>query len=234
MHIPSSMILAEPIIFVDRISVHKVTYTFAPNFFLASLVQRLLESPPRGKGNDRRATVFGSPAKILQGTDARVQIPKQAVVDLSSLRALISGGESNVVQTCSTLTDLLQHLGAPASFIRPGFGMTETCAGSIYNAVDCPAYDLGRNAEYACLGDCIPGIQFRFCRQDGSVTPADEIGELQVTGEVVFKAYYNDTCSTTKSFTPDGWFRTGDKGYKDTNGRLHLTGRDKDTVIING
>jgi acyl-CoA synthetase (AMP-forming)/AMP-acid ligase II len=222
-HIPSSMILAEPMVFLNRITVHKVTYTFAPNFFLASLVQRLLEAPSRGKENE-----------MLQGTDARVQIPKQAAVDLSSLRAFISGGESNVVQTCSTLTDLLQHFGAPASFIRPGFGMTETCAGSIYNAVDCPAYDLGRNAEYACLGDCIPGIQFRFCRQNGSVAPADEIGELQVTGEVVFKAYYNDTCSTTKSFTTDGWFRTGDRGYKDTNGRLHLTGRDKDTVIING
>jgi long-subunit acyl-CoA synthetase (AMP-forming) len=222
-HIPSSMILAEPMVFLNRITVHKVTYTFAPNFFLASLVQRLLEAPSRGKENE-----------MLQGTDARVQVPKQATVDLSSLRAFISGGESNVVQTCSTLTDLLQHFGAPASFIRPGFGMTETCAGSIYNAVDCPAYDLGRNAEYACLGDCIPGIQFRFCRQDGSVAPADEIGELQVTGEVVFKAYYNDTCSTTKSFTTDGWFRTGDRGYKDTNGRLHLTGRDKDTVIING
>jgi acyl-CoA synthetase (AMP-forming)/AMP-acid ligase II len=222
-HIPSSMILAEPMVFLNRITVHKVTYTFAPNFFLASLVQRLLEAPSRGKENE-----------MLQGTDARVQIPKQAAVDLSSLRAFISGGESNVVQTCSTLTDLLQHFGAPRSFIRPGFGMTETCAGSIYNAIDCPAYDLARNAEFACLGDCIPGIHFRFCRQDGSVAADDEVGELQVTGELVFKGYYRDACNSAKSFTQDGWFKTGDRGYKDPNGRLHLIGRDKDTVIING
>jgi long-subunit acyl-CoA synthetase (AMP-forming) len=228
------MILAEPMTFLDRISVHKVTYAFAPNFFLASLVQRILEAPSQEKEDEPPASIFEIPAKMLQGTDARAQIPKQSVVDLSSLRALISGGESNVVQTCSTLTDLLQHFGAPRSFIRPGFGMTETCAGSIYNAIDCPAYDLARNAEFACLGDCIPGIHFRFCRQDGSVAADDEVGELQVTGELVFKGYYRDACNSAKSFTQDGWFKTGDRGYKDPNGRLHLTGRDKDTVIING
>jgi long-subunit acyl-CoA synthetase (AMP-forming) len=164
----------------------------------------------------------------------RVQLPKNSIVDMSNLRALISGGESNVVQTCDTLTELLQHFGTPKSFIRPGFGMTETCAGSIYNAVDCPAYDLGRNTEFACLGECIPGISFRICRQDGSIAPEDEVGEMQVQGEVVFQKYYNDVCSTMKSFTSDGWFKTGDRGFRDAKGRLHLTGRDKDTVVING
>ncbi|PMD43075.1 putative non-ribosomal peptide synthase-like protein [Hyaloscypha variabilis F] len=212
-HLPASMVLEEPMIFLEKASKHKVSYAFAPNFFLASLAST-------------RSTKYNS--------EERGQLPKKAVVDLSNLRALISGGESNVVQTCNTLTSLLQHLGAPECFIRPGFGMTETCAGSIYNAIDCPAYDIGRNAEFACLGDCIPGIEFRICRQDGSVAPDDEVGDMQVRGEVVFKCYYNDKCSTVKSFTEDGWFKTGDRGFKDLKGRLHLTGRDKDSVIIHG
>jgi acyl-CoA synthetase (AMP-forming)/AMP-acid ligase II len=40
-HIQSSIILANPILFLKMLSVHQVTYTFAPNFFLAMLVQTL-------------------------------------------------------------------------------------------------------------------------------------------------------------------------------------------------
>ena len=244
-HLPASMVLEEPMIFLEKASKHKVSYTFAPNFFLASLVERLLNrnvplTKVKSKENlhprhHRSTSAFEVPVRSSRhhGEDCGPS-PKKAVVDLSNLRALISGGESNVVQTCHTLTSLLQHLGAPASFIRPGFGMTETCAGSIYNATDCPAYDLSRNAEFACLGECIPGIEFRICRQDGTVAADDEVGYMQVWGEVVFKCYYNDKCSTMKSFTEDGWFKTGDRGFKDSKGRLHLTGRDKDSVIIHG
>jgi acyl-CoA synthetase (AMP-forming)/AMP-acid ligase II len=241
-HLHSSTVMTEPMVFLEKIAKHKVSYTFAPNFFLALLVQRLLNlqpTPSKGKENERpthsrNASVFSIPPQLNSNGGNRVRLPRRSIVDMSNLRALISGGESNVVQTCDTLTELLQHFGAPKSFIRPGFGMTETCAGSIYNAVDCPAYDLGRNAEFACLGECIPGINFRICRQDGSVAAEDEVGEMQVTGEVVFKSYYNDACSTNKCFSSDGWFKTGDRGFSDANGRLHLTGRDKDTVVING
>jgi long-subunit acyl-CoA synthetase (AMP-forming) len=112
--------------------------------------------------------------------------------------------------------------------------MTETCAGCIYNSVDCPEYDLSLNSEFACLGDCVAGISFRITRADGSEAARNEIGEMQVKGDVVFEKYYNDQESTEKSFTKDGWFRTGDRGFRDSKGRLHLTGRDKDTVVING
>lgn len=111
--------------------------------------------------------------------------------------------------------------------------MTETSAGSIYNAADCPAYHLSRNSEFTCLGECTPGISFRIVNTNGSEAAVDEIGELEVKGEVVFKKYYNDPDSTKKNFSSEGWFKTGDRGFKDTNGRLHLTGRDKDTVVIN-
>ncbi|MAD82985.1 MAG: hypothetical protein CL912_08470 [Deltaproteobacteria bacterium] len=45
---------------------------------------------------------------------------------------------------------------------------------------------------------------------------------------------FNNQEETKKSYTADGWFRTGDKGTIDTNGRLCLTGREKDLVIVNG
>ncbi len=78
----------------------------------------------------------GTPLSMQQGPDsgAKEEASKNRSIklNLSSLRALISGGEANVVKTCVALQDLLAAYGAPEAFIRPGFGMTETCAGSIY------------------------------------------------------------------------------------------------------
>jgi len=203
-HIPGQTIMTDPMTFLQKLHEHKVSYTFAPNFFLALLVQELLS-------NSNKSSIF----------------------DLSSLRAFVSGGESNVVETCVKLTSLLQLHGAPPSFIRPGFGMTETGAGSIYS-LECPAYDVSRKGEFACLGHCIPGIEMRIVDENGMEVDANKLGELQIRGNVVFEQYHNDTHASHQSWTGDGWFRTGDRGFLDSNRRLHLTSRDKDTVIING
>jgi acyl-CoA synthetase (AMP-forming)/AMP-acid ligase II len=203
-HIPGQTIMTDPMTFLQKLHEHRVSYTFAPNFFLALLVHKLLSSSK-----------------------------KSATFDLSRFRAFISGGESNVVETCVKLTSLLQEYGAPPSFIRPGFGMTESCAGSIYS-LECPAYDVSSKDEFACLGHCIPGIEMRIVEENGMEVDANKLGELQIRGNVVFDQYHNDAHASHQSWTGDGWFRTGDRGFLDANRRLHLTGRDKDTVIING
>jgi fatty-acyl-CoA synthase len=45
---------------------------------------------------------------------------------------------------------------------------------------------------------------------------------------------YLDAAETARSFTPDGWLITGDVGFIDTQGRLHLSGRAKDLIIRSG
>ncbi|KAL4744740.1 hypothetical protein BDW72DRAFT_187919 [Aspergillus terricola var. indicus] len=155
--------------------------------------------------------------------------------DLSSLKALISGGESNVVVTCDELTRELCRRGVQDEVIRPGFGMTETCAGSIYSRA-CPSYDIRRSLEFASLGSCIPGMNMRImsATEPGKPAAPGESGELQVAGPVVFDHYYNDEMATKTAFTPDGWFITGDLGWIDDAGNLNLAGRTKDTIIVNG
>lgn len=155
--------------------------------------------------------------------------------DLSSLKALISGGESNVVVTCDELTRELRRRGIQAEVIRPGFGMTETCAGSIYSRA-CPSYDIRQSLEFASLGSCIPGMGMRIMSitEPGKLAAPGESGELQVAGPVVFDHYYNDETATRNAFTPDGWFITGDLGWIDDAGNLNLAGRTKDTIIVNG
>ena len=199
-------VIANPTAFLKLLDRHRVAYTFAPNFFLASL-RKTLEGPQC--------------RQVLQG------------LDLCSLRAFISGGEANVTETCDAVTRLLGEYGAPTSFIRPGFGMTETCAGSIYNK-KCPRYDLARGTEFTSLGFPIPGLKMRVTREDRTLADTDEVGSLELSGAIVFREYYNNPTATALTFTPDGWFITGDKAYLDIAGQLNLAGRAKESIIING
>lgn len=166
-------------------------FTFAPNFFLSKLHDSLAAAGPNLK------------------------------LDLSALRALISSGETNVVSTCAALQNLLRRFGANGeNLVRPGFGMTETCAGSIYN-LRFPARDTWQGLEYASLGTCVSGISMRvLVGQDGSEreAAAGEAGSLQVSGPVVFQEYFNDDKATRQAFTTDGWFITGDNAYIDAIG----------------
>jgi acyl-CoA synthetase (AMP-forming)/AMP-acid ligase II/acyl carrier protein len=181
-----------------------VAYTFGPNFFLTMVRDSL-------------------------ATD------QSFTADLSSLKALISGGESNVVATCDELTRELRRLGIRDEVIRPGFGMTETCAGSIYSRA-CPSYDLPRSLDFASLGSCIPGIEMRVMSitEPGKQAATGESGEFQVSGPVVFDQYYNNETATRENFTSDGWFITGDLAWIDDAANLNLSGRSKDSIIVNG
>ena len=153
--------------------------------------------------------------------------------DLGCLRALISGGESNVVDTCAKLTDMLQQYNAPWSFIRPGFGMTETCAGCIYST-SCPRIDVECGLEFACLGEPTFTTKVRIMRSSGEECAVNEVGGLQLSGLAVFTRYYNDPIATAEAFTKDGWFKTGDVARMDELKQLHIEGRVKDTLVING
>ncbi len=53
------------------------------------------------------------------------------------------------------------------------------------------------------------------------------IGEIVVKGKNVMLGYYNNDQLNEKSFTEDGYFKTGDLGYFDNSGSLHLVGRKK-------
>ena len=64
---------------------------------------------------------------------------------------------------------------------------------------------------------------------DGVDTRIDpNTGEIQMKSRGVMLGYYKDPAQTAASFTPDGWFRTGDKGQHEPDGCLRITGRVKD------
>lgn len=205
LHIDAAAILADPLLFLRLVDRYRVSMTFAPNFLLGQI----------------NAT--------LQSTNEASRAPLQGI-DLSSLRRLISGGEATVVETGRRFLELLAPYGLAESALWPAFGMTETCAGSIYSA-EFPHSDAGR--EFAALGTPISGLDIRIVDDNDAPVAPGEAGELQLRGPMVFGRYYNNEVATRAAFTADGWFRSGDIGRID-DGRLVLVGRSKDSIIVSG
>jgi acyl-CoA synthetase (AMP-forming)/AMP-acid ligase II/acyl carrier protein len=69
--------------------------------------------------------------------------------------------------------------------------------------------------------------------EEGSLLPADRIGEIVIRGANVTQGYENNKSANLSSFT-DGWFRTGDQGYLDTDNYLFITGRLKEIINRGG
>ena len=59
-------------------------------------------------------------------------------------------------------------------------------------------------------------------------------GEIQIKGASVFHRYHKNDEATAESFTPDGWYASGDLGRIDSDGFVYITGRKKDLIITAG
>jgi long-chain acyl-CoA synthetase len=97
--------------------------------------------------------------------------------------------------------------------VLQGYGTTETGTGACGTLEDHEPGTVGRVPK---------GIEMR-------VAPD---GEIQFRGRPVFKGYWNAPDLTAQAFTEDGWYRTGDLGRYDEAGRLILSGRIKDMIVL--
>jgi cyclohexanecarboxylate-CoA ligase len=69
---------------------------------------------------------------------------------------------------------------------------------------------------------------------EGVAVPAGAEGDLLVRGAAQFVGYFQRPQFTADGHTPDGWFKTGDRGTLDPAGYLAITGRSKDLIIRGG
>lgn len=78
-----------------------------------------------------------------------------------------------------------------------------------------------------------PLIELRILDDQNRPLPDGEIGEVCVRGDLVTPGYYKNPEVTAETIV-DGWLHTGDIGWLDTGGRLHLCDRKKDMIISGG
>jgi len=85
------------------------------------------------------------------------------------------------------------------------------------------------------VGQPLPGVELRIADpESGQVLPAGEVGMIEVRGPNVFRGYWRLPEKTASEFRADGFFVTGDLGFVDAQGYVHIVGRGKDLVITGG
>lgn len=109
------------------------------------------------------------------------------------------------------LVDKYDEIGI---FLAQGYGMTE-------NGPSISAPDMSRPDKARTAGRVVLRCKTRVVD-----------GELQVSSPSVMMGYVNAPELTAQMITEDGWLRTGDIGYEDEDGFLHITGRKKNLIIL--
>lgn len=77
------------------------------------------------------------------------------------------------------------------------------------------------------------GYEVRIMGDDGAEAPVGEAGEIQVKGvrgRTIMAEYFNDPEATARTFTEDGWLRTGDRGYRDADGWFFFVDRKANMI----
>lgn len=152
--------------------------------------------------------------------------------DLSKLKLVLNGGEAVVSATARQFLKMLGPFGLSKHAMCPAWGMSETSSGITY-ARDFELHNTSDSDSHVSVGPPIPGDFMRITDAENQIISEGEIGRLQVKGNTVFNGYYNNPEENQEAFTEDGWFNTGDLG-KLVKGKLTITGREKDVIIVNG
>jgi acyl-CoA synthetase (AMP-forming)/AMP-acid ligase II/NAD(P)-dependent dehydrogenase (short-subunit alcohol dehydrogenase family)/acyl carrier protein len=194
----------------------------------------ILENPLRWMDliERHKATVTWAPNFAYALVADRAEEIARRRWDLSSMRFMLNGGEAVVARTARRFLRLLAPHGLPENSMHPAWGMSETASGITYSH-HFSLQTTGDDVSAVEVGEPIPNTSLRIVDANNQVVSEGEKGDLQVRGASIMLGYYQNPEMNRKVFTQDGWFDTGDVGFL-REGRLTVTARTKDDIIING
>jgi acyl-CoA synthetase (AMP-forming)/AMP-acid ligase II len=142
--------------------------------------------------------------------------------DLSSLQVMTTGGASCPIEVIREVRARLPgHLLELYGMLECGFQSHTT---------------LDDDPEEVCglVGRPLRQMGIRVVDDDGRDCPSGTAGEILTCGPSVTVGYYNNPDANARSFSPDGWFATGDIGILDPMGYLKIVDRKKELIIRGG
>ncbi len=139
---------------------------------------------------------------------------------LPQLRAVLLGG-------AGAPSGLWEEVRTRALPVVGTYGLTESCA-------QVATADPRRwSEETETAGRPLPGVELEIRSDAGEVCAAEVQGEIWLRGAMLVSEYYRNAAATEAAFR-DGWFRTGDIGVIDTEGRLRVHARREDLILSGG
>jgi long-chain acyl-CoA synthetase len=131
-----------------------------------------------------------------------------------SVHQRLGGGLSLFVSSGAFLPPALQQAWEDIGVVViQGYGSSENGFGTCTTRED---HGLGT------VGRPMPPVELRI----------GDDGEVLFRGPTLFKGYWQDADATALAIDPDGWYHTGDIGHLDPDGRLVLSGRTKDRIVL--
>lgn len=138
----------------------------------------------------------------------------------SHIRLFISGSAPLSPETFTAFQHRTGHT------ILERYGMTETGMNTSN-----PYHGIRRASN---VGFPLPGVSIRVVGETNTPLARGQTGILQVYGDNVFMGYWRKKDQTSKCFTEDNWFITGDLAYLEEDGTVVLVGRSNDLIISGG
>ncbi len=166
---------------------------------------------------DHRVTWFSGVPTMHQLLLARAHQKPLEAVTLRFIRSCSAPLAAELIHKIENL------FGVP--FVE-AYGMTEASHQMTSN----PLPPRHRKAGSVGVGT---GLRVRIIDKEGHDLGNNRRGEVAIMGASVFRGYDNNPEANARAFT-NGWFRTGDEGWLDSDCYLHLSGRIKDIIIRGG
>lgn len=176
------------------------------------------EAALRAVANHGVSFLGGIPTQIA----LMLEDPAFGSTDLSSVQAIVIGGGP---ATPALVRAARAQFGVPLA-VR--YSCTEAAIGCGTRFDDPP-----EDAEES-VGRAQAGVTLSVLDDDDEPVPTGEVGHVCLRSGAVMAGYWNDPEATAAAFTADGSVRTGDLGWVDERGRLHLAGRSKEMYVRGG
>ena len=170
-----------------------------------------------GKDKALRALIKVNKRLMSLGIDKRRTLFKSVYKNFGGkLRLFVVGAASLDPNVARGIMDL-------GFDIVLGYGMTETAP----LASGTPEYEKSSiYAKSGSTGPVVPGSEMKLINVD-----EEGIGEFAYRGDNVMLGYYNMPEETAEVIDEEGWFHTGDLGFMDDKGWVHITGRSKNVIV---
>ncbi len=146
--------------------------------------------------------------------------PEVGKLKFPNLRMSISGGAAMPVDV------MRQFEEAFGVTICEGYGLTET-------TVSCCCNRPNRPRKAGSIGQPLRGVEMKVVDDNGVEVANGEIGEIIIKAPNVMMGYHKKPDATAEAIK-DGWFHSGDLGYRDDENYFFIVDRKKDMIIKGG
>jgi acyl-CoA synthetase (AMP-forming)/AMP-acid ligase II len=143
-------------------------------------------------------------------------------LDLSSLRATSVGAAA---ASPTLVAEMHERMGCP---VLVGYASTET------GTISRPRLDDPLEVALTTVGRAEHGVELAVVDAYDRPVPDGEVGAVRCRSAGSMIGYWDDAATTAEALGDDGWVRTGDLGWLDERGNLHLAGRTKEMYIRGG